>query len=465
MEALETRTLLAADDPFGLLADFDLTKLALSGEGDFAASFDKRFGNQLLVLTGSADGVLTVDMDKLPSFVTQIWVSSFAEVNFVGTDQVKQLLIKDVDTVNAPNLTVLDRLDATDVASLSLAFAGDLTMLEGAKMHLNARSVDGLYGIFSSLDQLTLTTDSEVLLFTSLSAEQELYITNAPRLIVTSPGMQKSSIHFGLPPVIVDPTPDPGSEPPLPGNPPVNPGTDTPVGGIDTPSVNPSDPIVIITLPADERTRAFVAELRELLRSSSSDPQQFVLEYLQRLNPSAAPTAGAILADAASLDHRDSGRPSDLADPLAAESSASNVADASTSPFDDLSIDHPLVLSSHIDGALTPLPDSVTPVDNLLEIDVLGATPFRPANDQASSQNSERATRESGDDIGLQSSLQAFGSYIVERVSAEFFPGQQSLVLLVDPKPTRAPFVSRNSALDQLASGGIEVAGVDRLLA
>lgn len=456
MEALETRTLLAADDPFGLLADFDLAMQALSGEGDFAASFKKEFGNQRLELRGSSQGVLTIDLDKLPDFISNIFISSFAEVNFLGTDQVKTLVIEDVATVNAPNLSVLDQLDANDVAFLSLAFAGDLTVLSGTKMELNARSVDGFFGIFSSLQQLTLTTDSEVILFTNASPEQTLYLTNIPQLVV-APGLQKSSIHFGLPPVVDDPTTNPGTEPPIPGNPSPDPGT---------PSTDPNNPIVIITLPADERTLAFVAELREFLRSSSSDPRQFVLEFLQRLNPSASSAAGAILAEnTAALDHREFGGFAGPADALDGGSMARNLADAPISAYHDLSIDRPLFLSSHTDGALTPLPDNLIPANNQVEIDVLGATPFRPGNDQESPHPAERPAREDGDEFTFQSSLQAFGSYIVERVSAEFFPGQQSLVLLVDPKPTRAPFVSRNSALDQLASGGLGVAPAHRLLA
>ncbi len=464
LEALETRTLLAADDPFGLEADFALAVQALSGQGDFVATFSKPFGNQQLVLSGSTDGVLTIDMDKLPSFITNIRISSFAEVNFVGTDQVKMLVIEDVGTVKAADLTVLDRLDATDVASLSVAFAGDLTKLSGTKMVLNARSVDGFSGIFSSLDQLTLITDSEVILFTSASPEQTLYLANIPKLVVT-PGLQKSSIHFGLPPVIDDPITDPGTEPPIPGNPPPTPGTDTPVGGTDTPSPNPNDPIVIITLPADERTRAFVAELRELLRSPSADPHQFVLEFLQRLNPAATPAAAAILAEAAAMERGEIQLSTGQSETLVGESIAQSLTDTAISSYNDLSIDRPLILSTQTGGTLSPLPDSVTPVDNLVEIDVLGATPLRPGNDQTSSHLTDRAARQQDDEINLQTSLQAFGSYLVERVSAEFFPGQQSLVLLVDPKPTRAPFVSRNSALDQLASGGVEVVSAQRLLA
>lgn len=464
LEALETRTLLAADDPFGLVADFDLTMQALSGNGEFAASFSKNFGNQQLVLTGSTQGVLTIDLDKLPAFITNIRISSFAEVNFIGTDQVKTLVIEDVDIVKASNLTVLDNLHATDVSSLSVAFAADTTVLKGTKMELNARSVDGYNGLLSYLDQLTLTTDSEVLLFTSGSAEQTLYLTNSPKLIVAY-GIQDSSIHFGLPPVIEDPTTNPGTEPPIPGYPPGDPGTDVPHGGgTDTPSTEPNDPVVIITLPADERTRAFVAELRELLRSPSSNPQQFVLEFLQRLNPPAVPVPE--VANVAALDDRHTGSSTDLfgeTEPGSGDADLTADLQSAHASY-DLSIDRQLLASSHADVAVAALPDGVVPVNNV-EIDVLGATPFRLVDDDNIPVVTDRPVRENGEELSLQDGLQAFGSYIVERVSAEFFPGEQSLVLLVDPKPTRAPFVGRNSALDKLASGGVEIAHVDRLLA
>jgi hypothetical protein len=53
-------------------------------------------------------------------------------------------------------------------------------------------------------------------------------------------------------------------------------------------------------------------------------------------------------------------------------------------------------------------------------------------------------------ELALADSVRAFGNYVVERLTAEFSPGQQSLVLLVDPQPSRPAGLARKSADDAI---------------
>lgn len=459
LEALETRTLLAADDPFGLIADFDLTMKAVSGEGEIAASFPKPFGHQRLLLTGNSEGTLIIDLNKLPDFVVDLEISSVSEVLFIGTDSLRNLILKDVDFVSASDLSVREAVHATNVDSLSIAFAGDTTVLKGTKMALNAKSVDGHFGIFSDLEELTLTTDSKVLLFTSLSSEQTLYLTKLPDLIATS-GLDSSSIRFGLPPVV---DPGPGTNPPEePGANPNNPGSGDPIG--EGGPGDPQDPgqIVIITLPADERTRAFIAELREILRTRSGDPQQFVLEFLNRTNPAPASSVNAMLADSPAASGRiDSNSLFSDSTELTGSSGPRGNGAALESAYVayEFGIDQPLVSgSSNI--VANKLPDDMFAAP-VIDIDVFWpVAPLPPSSGNSARPSGESAEEAPAEQPTLEESLHAFGSYLVERVSAEFFPGQQSLVLLVDPKPTRSSIFPPNSALDEFANGGRRVANV-----
>ncbi|HYD82634.1 MAG TPA: hypothetical protein VEA63_01250, partial [Opitutus sp.] len=268
------------------------------------------------------------------------------------------------------------------------------------------------------------------------------------------------SIRMGLPPVV---DPGPGTNPPEePGTNPETPGNGDPVGEGNPGGPNDPGQVVIITLPADERTRAFIAELREILRTRSGDPQQFVLEFLNRMNPAPTSSVNPMLADSSVSSGRiDSNSVlSESTEPVASFGDGGNgAALASAYVGYQFGVDQPLVSgTSKIFG--NKLPDGMFAVP-AIDIDVFwpvaplaapSSTSARPLDESVEEAPSEQPT--------LEESLHAFGSYLVERVSAEFFPGQQSLVLLVDPKPSRSSVPTRNSALDEFANGGRRIASV-----
>jgi hypothetical protein len=89
-----------------------------------------------------------------------------------------------------------------------------------------------------------------------------------------------------------------------------------------------------------------------------------------------------------------------------------------------------------------------------VEIDATWPVAVAPAPAESTRQTTPVAPREDdAGQLGLEDGVRALGNYIVERVSAEFSPGEQYLVLLVDPKPPRSVTTVTTTALDQFAQG------------
>lgn len=464
IEALETRTLLAADlaDPYGLVADFNLAMHAVSGTGDFQASFSTNFGNHQLVLTGSTTGSLTINLDQLPAFITNLSISSFGNVQITGTDHVDNLILAGIGSVAAPNLSVSQASFASNVGSLSVASLGTNAVFSGSDMKLTAASLEGTT-IYSDLHSLTLTSESKVVQFVALGTnyEQTLNLTYLPEILATS-GITKTSIH-----VVLQSSNNDASTPitpPVDNQPPTTPvdtsdlGNGTTIPSTTTPSTD-TDHLVIVSLPVDEATRQFLNQLRDLLHSSQADAQQRVLDLVNHtslpagysVNPAvAAGFAGLDAALPLSSDFLNGGSANlaglalgqAISDGAALVPPGEHFFDGTSGRFVPQSINAEVL--SPREGFFL---NGVVNVDVSWPVTLAAGAPVL----------SRSATARRSDDgellpKTLAQSVSALGSYIVERFTAEFSPGQQSLVLLVDPQPSRNAAANRKASASRLLS-------------
>jgi len=444
LESLESRTLLAAD-PFGLLADFDLTVQSLTSSGQFDASFSTNFGNTQLVLNGHGIEVLTIDLDRLPSFVTNLKISSFATVNFVGTDRVDNLVASDVGAVIGSNLSVTKSLHVNNVGSVDLASAGAMAVLKGTATSLSVRSL-GETMILSDLQTLTLDSESPSLFVVGLNSEQILNLKYRPETISLA-GLPSSSVH------LVDKVALPAPETP---SGPVDAGSTGNGPIVDPAPTQPLDPVVVITLPLDERTRAFIAELRDVLRSSGKDSQQLVFEFMAHHTPNLslqAAIAGktALLPASRELEAFAHGL---SALPMAGEAGPSDYASVEFGAPEDPNRDRHHFTDRPIDLGGVDLPGGA-PASRPIEIDATWPVALSPlaARDAGTRMAPSLRRDTESEQLKIEDTVRAFGNYIVDRVSAEFSPGEQSLILLVDPKPARGSGTNPTTALEQFARG------------
>ncbi len=469
LESLESRTLLAGPGSPGFAGDFNLAVQSLSGTGAYDASFSVNFGNSQLVLTGETGSALTVNLDQLPAFVTNLRISSFASVTFLGTDHVANLVVMDVGAINGPNLSVSKSLHLSNVGSVDLASAGTMAVLKGSNTEL---SVDSLAGtmIYSDLQSLTIDSQSTSLVVVGLNSEQQIYLKYRPDSISVA-GLTSASVHRVDDIVIpVDP-PAGGSTGGSTGGETSGGGSST-GGGTDGGTIVPppdggtsggdtsepptptEDPINVITVPLDEQTRAFLAELRHLLRSSDADGQQLVFDFIARNSlGSGDPVAALAGNEFAPL----SGLLSAELDRLAQGTGNADTGEIrSLNPAHDAAAALPV--SDRFAGgseemAGSDLPAGLFPAGPM-EIDATWPVAVLPAP----TRDLHPATTNPVDEdrpveIAIEDSVRAFGSFLAERVSAEYSAGEQSLVLLVDPRPSRPAGTNPTSALDQFARG------------
>lgn len=440
LEYLETRTLLAAD----LAADFELAAKALSGSGAFDASFSINFGNSQLVLTGHGTDTLSVDLDRLPAFVTNLKISSFSSVTFTGTDHVDTLMVSDVAKFSAPDLSVTKSLHVNNVASVDLASAGVIAVLKGTDTNFSVRSLESTM-IISDLHALTLDSQTRALYVIGLNSDQALNLKYRPETISLA-GLTSASVHMvddlALPPPSSNPT---EAVPPT--------GSSTGTSPVPT-----EKPVTIITLPLDERTRHFLAELRHMVQGTGKDSEQIVSEFMAHngrpaINTSPTPPklvgtpAEALRPDLESLI-RATGIVGDQSSGSAAPKADANLT-TNDRPF------HAPELGIQVPGYFRGRSPLIVPA-----FDIDATWPLAmPAHANQESARPFLPPRKDVEpvELKLEDSVRAFGNYVVERVSAEFSPGEQSLILLVDPKPTRASGSNPTSALEAFARGGSQI--------
>jgi len=418
LEALETRTLLAGD-LFGLVADFNSASAALSGVGDYQASFNEPFGNRELVVTGTTEGELVIDLDRLPDFVTNLKISSFSEVTIIGTDRLNKLLLSDIDVLHAPQLNITTGVYADNVGLIQLASAGDQLLLTGSATVLDVGSLDNTT-IISDLSKLAITSKNESLFVISLNSAQKVYLTSEPDFISVVGLASTAQIRLGG-----DFDESPGTGEPSP-------------GGVGT----GSDDVVVITVPTDERIRAFIAELRALLASPNSDRQQLVLDFISNLpvdRPALAAAPSPVTSELLRLEL-------DRMESFHAQPIAPALGDLSTDPSFvptlgqyELGLAGILSLPTAEPAGSEPVLEVLppAPLPGSIDTGTVVATIIRNLTEAPAATDLSLEGAAAADLASPAEETRTLGEYIRERIAAEFTPGEQTAVLLVDPKPTR----------------------------
>lgn len=423
LEALETRTLLAGD-LFGLVADFNAASAALSGVGDYQASFNEVFGNRELVVTGTAEADLVIDLDRLPGFVTNLKISSFNEVTIIGTDRLNKLLLADIDVLNAPQLSITTGVYADNVGLIQLASAGNQLLLTGSATVLDVGSLNNTT-IISDLSKLAIISKHESLFVISLNSAQKVYLTSEPEFVSVVGLASTAQIRLGG-----DFDESPGAEGPSPGEP-------SP-GGAGT----GGDDVVVITVPADERIRAFIAELRALLTNPNSDRQQLIFEFIGNLpvdRPALNAASSTVTSELLRLEL-------DRMESFHAQSIAPVLGDLSTdSSFVPTLGQHELGLAGILstpaaepagfEPVLEMLPPA--PLPGSIDTGMVVAAIIRNFAETPVATDVLLQEASATDLLPSSEETRTLGEYIRERIAAEFTPGEQTAVLLVDPKPTR----------------------------
>lgn len=443
LESLEVRALLAGD----LGSDFAHAMAAVQASAAIDASFSIPNGNHLLELTGHDTEALVIDLDRLPGFITKLSISHFASVTMSGTDSVDYLIAADIGSVFAPNLSITNGLHLHNVGSVDLASGGQLALLTGTATEFSVRSLEHTT-IYSDLQSLTIDSTAKILNIESWNADQTVQLRYHPDSVTVSGIASQSLVRFFDTPREVAPSPQSPS------------GSDSGAGTLP-PFVpgdavqSPETPVILIVNSLDERSRAFISELRESLRTSSKDSQRLVLEFLNHAAPDATVPGSAspevshatYRANLRDLEGRQVANETQavLENQGASETPAVAVAPAvTTEQFVD---DHPLQFPpSSVSLTTEPVHrveiDATWPVAVTPEHVSENPRPFVPLGSSTADLTEPK----------LEDSLRAFTDYVVDRVAAEFSPGEQSLVLLVDPKPTRSAAVNQSSALDQFSS-------------
>jgi hypothetical protein len=207
----------------------------------------------------------------------------------------------------------------------------------------------------------------------------------------------------------------------------------------------------------DQRTFAFIAEFRESLKTSSKDSQRVLLDFLSQSATEASTAAATMAKPGRTLVHA---TPRDLEvalqrAPIAAgaewQGAIASVAAGESAPLSALVFDYHTDQPIDLSAATLQLPVEPGPrieIDATWPVAVVATQP---------SENPEPFTplglgQPEPVEPRLEDSIRAFTDYVVDRVTAEFSPGEQSLVLLVDPKPNRPGSVNHGSTLELFGS-------------
>jgi hypothetical protein len=208
------------------------------------------------------------------------------------------------------------------------------------------------------------------------------------------------------------------------------------------------DGLVIITRPLDEQMRLYLEQLSQLLHSTQQGADQQLLDLLNHGGPHAPQVDAAALAEAFESWNSPVLPASKYGfAPVSAVTNGVSKPGLSSSQFTapsaELWPEFDSFSKTWTAPVTAPLPDGLG-VENLPQIDVSWPVSLTPQEMPSSARKSDGGDATTSTFVG---SIQALGTYIVERVVAEFSPGQQSLVLLVDPQPS-----SRNSTTSKKAA-------------
>ncbi|MEO5959874.1 MAG: hypothetical protein ABIZ49_01700, partial [Opitutaceae bacterium] len=183
LEPLESRVMLSAtDDVASAVSAETILDTAIHSNG---LAIDVRLTalDRMVIIHGPGHGNVTIDLSQLPATTRSLQISSFDSVILIGEHSVDNLVLKNIDQVDAGRISIGTSISegngfqtglyAFDVERIKLETAPALVVLQGADGRIGGRTLleAGQFteggSIWSSLDSLGLSTTSSV---------QDLYV-------------------------------------------------------------------------------------------------------------------------------------------------------------------------------------------------------------------------------------------------------------------------------------------------
>lgn len=179
LEVLEARALFAADVVEGT-SHYDEVMQALQSTGTINVSFDATApaGVYRLLLVGNDETDITIDFDKLPSFVTQINVSKFDSITFSGKDSLVNLVAKDVNSLVAPEISTVG-FEAKNVDYIELKSVSGYASIEGNRVQTHISSFEAI-NLTLNVNSLLLDADTLPKQVTVWNAHAVIAVPNVP---------------------------------------------------------------------------------------------------------------------------------------------------------------------------------------------------------------------------------------------------------------------------------------------
>lgn len=199
LEVLEARALFAADVVEGT-SHYDEVMQALQSTGTINVSFDVTApaGVYRLLLVGSEETDITIDFDKLPSFVTSINVSKFDSITFSGKDSLANLVAKDVNSLVAPEISTVG-FEAKNVDYIELKSVSGYASIEGNRVQTHISSFEAI-NLTLNVNSLLLDADTLPKQVTVLNANAVIAVPNVPETwaLSTFSGLEDKSQQLRL---------------------------------------------------------------------------------------------------------------------------------------------------------------------------------------------------------------------------------------------------------------------------
>lgn len=464
LEWLESRTLLA-----GLGFEEALAQVtpAVSGQGDFTIGFSERIGQSELFVTGGGSGSMTIDFDRLPSFITAVTISNFDSVTFTGHDTLTKLVATDIKTLDADKITVGVGFYANNVQIVSLATGGDIAVLNGNATKLDVGDLRSTL-IISDLQKLSIASETPNISIVSLNSTQTVHMLyQAEQVSVAGLANPSSQVLF-LTSGESTPTGGSasGSSPTSGTSSPSDSGSTTttetgptngsmPAGnttlGADTTTSGTLTTGNVVTITPDEQTSILIARIRDILRSGSTTNPLAVVESMGQLELNLATSSAVVSARPEAYFGRtgfDAPSGIDATNAIVTQTIfLPSLSEMELRSADLLPIGPDFSEAEIHTEWIAPGPDTLVDVAPSGSLHSSATVPTSTPEDALVTREAQELFLET---LPLES--RTFRDVVLDGVVGEISQGERTAFLLVDPKPPRSnQDRNRESSLPEIA--------------